>query len=60
MNRRFIQRKDGGRGLMRMERCVREEKNSLAFYFANFKENLIRGVAAAELKKQKAQELKKN
>ena len=45
---------------MRMERCVREEKNSLAFYFANFKENLIRGVAAAELKKQKAQELKKN
>ena len=55
---------------MSVERCVKEEENSLGFYVANSEENLIRGVAAAEIintedtvmsgefKKQKAQELK--
>ena len=55
-----------------MERCVREEHNSLNFYIANSEENLIKGVAAAEtintentvtsekFKKQKVQELKQN
>ena len=57
---------------MSVERCVREEENSLGFYVANSEENLIRGVAAAEtintennitcgeFNKQKAQELKQN
>ena len=52
-----------------MEQCIREE-NSLGFYVANSKENLIRGVSAAEatntrdtitsveFQKQKAKELK--
>ena len=31
-----------------MECCIREEENSLGFYAANSKENLIRGVAASE------------
>ena len=55
-----------------MERCVREEDNSLDFYIANSEENLIKGVAATEtintentvtsekFKKQKVQELKQN
>ena len=61
---------DGSRGLMGVERCVREEKNSLVLYVANSDENLIKGVPEAEVintedtatsgefKKQKAQELK--
>ena len=35
-------------GLISVERCVREDENSLGFYFANSEENLIAGVAAAE------------
>ena len=57
---------------MSVKRCVREEENSLAFYVANSKENLIRGVAATgeintedtvtsgEFKKQKVQKLKQD
>ena len=68
----YIKRKEGCRGLMSVERCVREEENSLGFYVANSEENLIRGAATAEtintenniacgeFKKQKAQELKQN
>ena len=48
VDRLYIKRKEGGRGLMRVERCVREEENSLGFYVADSEENLIRGVAAAE------------
>ena len=55
---------------MSVERCVKEEENSLGFYVANSEENLIRAVAAAEIintedtimsgefTKQKTQELK--
>ena len=42
-----MKRKEGGRGLIDVERCVREEANSLGFYVANSGENLIRGVATA-------------
>ena len=42
-----IKRKEGSRGLIGVERCVREEENSLGYYVANSGENLIRGVAAA-------------
>ena len=70
MGRLYVKRKEGGRGLMSVERCVKEEENSLGFYVANSEENLIRAVAAAEIintedtvtsgefTKQKAQELK--
>ena len=44
----YVKRKEGGRGLISMECCVKEEENSLGFYVANFEGNLIRGVAAAE------------
>ena len=72
VDRLYIKRKERGRGLISVERSVREEENRLGFYVANSEENLIRGVAAAEtintkdtvmggeFKKQKAQELKQN
>ena len=48
MKRGEIVRRDGGRGLISVERCIREEENSLGFYVANSEENLIRGVLAAK------------
>ena len=72
VDRLYIKRKEAGRGLISVERCIREEEISLGFYVSNSEENLIRGVAAAEIintedtvvsgefKKQKAQELKQN
>ena len=47
VDRLYVKRKEGGRGLISVERCIREE-NSLGFYVANSEENLIRGVLAAE------------
>ena len=56
--------------MITVERCIREEENSLGFYAAPWEENLIRGVSSAEtintretissveFKKQKAKELK--
>ena len=49
VDRLYIKRKEGGRGLMRVERCVREEENSLDFYVANFEENLAKGFATNTL-----------
>ena len=37
----YVKIKEGGRGLISVERCIREEKNSLGFYVANSEENLI-------------------
>ena len=48
VGRLYIKRKEGGRGLMSVECCVREEENSLGCYVANSEENLIKGVDAAE------------
>ena len=70
VDRLHVKRKEGGKGLISVERCIREEENSLWFYVANSEENLIRGVSAAEtintretitsveFKKQKTKELK--
>ena len=70
VDRLYVKRKEGGRGLISVERCIREEENHLGFYVANSEENLIRGVSAAEtintrenitsveFKNQKAKELK--
>ena len=70
VDRLYVKRKEGGRGLISVEQCIREEENSLGFYVANSEENLIRGVSAAEtintretitsvgFMKQKAKELK--
>ena len=69
-DRLHVKRKDGSRGLISVERCIREEENSLGFYVANSEENLIRGVSTAEainpretitsveFKKQREKELK--
>ena len=70
VDRLYMKRKEGGRGLIGVERCVREEENILGFYVVNSGENLIRGVATAgtirtegiitsgEFKKQREQGLK--
>ena len=41
VDRLYIKRKEGGRGLISVEHCVKEEQNSLGFYVANSEENLI-------------------
>ena len=48
VDRLYVKRKEGGRGLISVERCIREEENSLGFYVAKSEENLISGVLAAE------------
>ena len=48
VDRLYIKRTEGGRGLMSVERCVREVENSLGFHVSNFEKNLIKGVAAAK------------
>ena len=72
VDRLYVKRKERGRGLMGVERCVKGDENSMGFYVANSEENFIRGIAAAEtintentlmsaeLKEQKTQELYKN
>ena len=68
VDRLYVKRKEEGRGLISVERCIREY--SLGFYNANSEEILIGGVSAAEtsntretitsveFRKQKARELK--
>ena len=48
VDRLYVKRKEGGRGLISVERCIREEENNLRFYVAISEENLIRGVLTAE------------
>ena len=48
VDRLYIKRKEGGRGLVSVECCVREEENRLGFYVSNSEESLIKGVYAAE------------
>ena len=71
VDRLYVEIKQGeGRGLISVERCIREIENSLGFYVANSEENLITGVFPAytintretitsvEFKKQKVKEPK--
>ena len=48
VDRLYVKRNEGGRGLICVESCVKEENNSLGFYVANSEGNLFRGVPAAE------------
>ena len=48
IDRLYVKRKEGGRYMISVERCIREEENSLGFYVAKSGENLTRGVSAAE------------
>ena len=48
VDRLYVKRKDRGRGLISVERCIREEENSLGFYVANSEEKLVRGVLTTE------------
>ena len=48
VDRLCMKRKEGGRGLISVEQCIRKEENSLGFYLAKYEENLIRGVLTGE------------
>ena len=48
VDRLYVKRKKGGRGLISVERCVKEEENSLKLYVAKSEEKLIKGVAQFE------------
>ena len=52
VDRLYVKRKEGGRGLISVERCIREEENSLGFYVANSEENPTGGVSTAEQLRQ--------
>ena len=39
--RLYVKRKEGGRGLISVEHCVKEEENSLAWYIQNSNENML-------------------
>ena len=70
VDRLYLKRHEGGRGLISIEHCVRGEENSLSLYVMNSAEKLIQGVRASgtietkgivskcEFKRHKAQELK--
>ena len=48
VDRLYVKRKDGGRGLISIERCVKEEESSLKCYVAKSEEKLLKGVAKFE------------
>ena len=71
VDRLYITRKEGGRGLSSIKYSVKGEENSLGYHVANTEETLMRGVRVAgtikpegtvnsnELKNQRAEESKK-
>ena len=48
VDRLYVRRKEGGRGLISIERCIKEEENSLKVYVTKSKEKLLKGVAKVE------------
>ena len=44
VDRFYIKRKVGGRGLMSVERCIREEENSFSFYVNNSEKKPHEGI----------------
>ena len=62
VDRLHVKRKEGGRGLISVEQCIREEENSLGFYVADSEEgvsvaetiNTREAITSVEFKKQKA------
>ena len=48
VDRLYVKRKEGGRGLISVERCVKEEENILKLYISNSEEKLVKGIAKFE------------
>ena len=48
IDRLYVKRKEEGRGLITVKKCIRREENSLGSYVADSEENLIRVASAAE------------
>ena len=49
VDRLYLNRKDGGRGLIRIEHCVRGEENNLGLYVRDSLEKLIQAVCNANI-----------
>ena len=47
VDRLYLTRREGGRGLISIQHCVRDEENSLRLYVKNSAKNLIQGVCMA-------------
>ena len=55
VDRLYVKRSGGGRGLISIERCIRQQNNSLKVYMPNSKEKLMKG--ACKLGKLEAEEI---
>ena len=49
VDRLYVKRKEGGRGLISIENCVISEKNNLGLYVRNSEEKLLKGVRASRI-----------
>ncbi|XP_047484939.1 uncharacterized protein LOC125036390 [Penaeus chinensis] len=48
VDRLYVKRRDGGRGLISIERCVKDEESTLKVYVSKSQEKLLKGVAKFE------------
>ena len=53
IDRLYLKRKHGGRGLISIKMCVRSEKNNLSLYVHGSNEMLVKGVKKAGIAKTK-------
>ena len=49
----YVNRKEGGRGLMSCESTIRSEENNLGWYIKNSNENLLQGLKHVRILKFK-------
>ena len=59
VDRFYLQRRKGGRGLVGLEDCVQVEAHSLEKYLSTSKEKILKEVAAESLKEISIKEVQK-
>ena len=60
VNRLYVSRKEGGRGLVSCESTIRSEVNNIGWYFKNSNESLLQGVKHVRILKLRESVSKKN
>ena len=60
IDRLYVSRKEGGRGLVSCESTIRSEENNLGWYLKNLNENLLQGVKHVRIRKFKGSGSKKD
>ena len=60
VNRLYVSRKEGGRGLVSCESTIRGEVNNIGWYFKNSNESLLQGVKHVRILKLRESVSKKN